>query len=91
MPYILSVIVVFFMVQAMVEIPERANQILNIVKAKHNLRTKSDAISLVVMDYGAKILEPELKPKYLKKLSKLKKETGISFKSISDLRKIIEG
>ena len=79
------------MVQAMVEIPEKANQILNIVKAKHNLKTKSDAISLVVIEYGSKMLEPELRPEYLKKLSRLKKEKGIPFKNISDLRKLIEG
>ena len=78
------------MVQAMVEIPEKANQILNIVKAKHNLKTKSEAISLVVMEYGSNMLEKELKPEYLQKLSKLEKEKGVPFKNISELRKLIE-
>ena len=79
------------MVQAMVEIPDKANQILNIVKAKHNLKTKSEAISLVVMEYGSNLLEPQLKPEYLKKLSKLEKEKGVPFKSIGELRKLVEG
>lgn len=79
------------MVQAMVEIPDKANQILNIVKAKHNLKTKSEAISLVVMEYGSNMLEPQLKPEYLKKLSKLEKEKGVPFKSIGELRKLVEG
>jgi hypothetical protein len=79
------------MVQAMVEIPKEANQILNIVKARHNLKTKSEAISLVVIEYGSRLLEPELRPEYLEKLSKLNKEKGISFKSIGGLRKLIEG
>ena len=78
------------MVQAMVEIPEKANQILNIVKAKHNLKTKSEAISLVVMEYGSNMLETALKPEYLQKLSKLEKEKGVPFKNISELRKLIE-
>ena len=78
------------MVQAMVEIPEKANQILNIVKAKHNLKTKSEAISLVVMEYGSNMLETPLKPEYLQKLSKLEKEKGVPFKNISELRKLIE-
>jgi len=78
------------MVQAMVEIPEKANQILNIVKAKHNLKTKSEAISLVVMEYGSNMLETSLKPEYLQKLSKLEKEKGVPFKNISELRKLIE-
>ena len=75
----------------MVQIPKEANQILNIVKAKHNLRTKSEAISWVVTQYGAKMLEPELKPAYLKKLAKLRKEKGISFANVQELRKKIEG
>lgn len=79
------------MVQAMIEIPEEANQILNIVKAKHNLKTKSDAISLVVIEYGSRLLEPELKPEYLEKLSKLEKEKGIPFKNIGELKKLIKG
>ena len=78
------------MVQAMVEIPEKANQILNIVKAKHNLKTKSEAISLVVMEYGSNMLEKELKPEYLQKLSKLEKEKGVPFRNISELRKLVE-
>ncbi|HIH26267.1 DUF2683 family protein [Candidatus Woesearchaeota archaeon] len=79
------------MVQAMIEIPEQANQILNIVKARYNLKTKSEAIAKIVIDYGGNILEPELRPEYLEKLQKIEKEKGISFKSISELRKIIEG
>ncbi len=78
------------MVQAMVEIPKEANQILNIVKARHNLKTKSEAISLVVIEYGSMLLEHKLRPEYLEKLSKLNKEKGIHFKNISELRKLIE-
>ncbi len=75
----------------MVEIPEKANQILNIVKAKHKLKTKSEAISLVVMEYGSSLLEPALKPEYLQKLSRLEKEKEIPFKNIGELRKLVEG
>ena len=38
------------MIQAMIEIPEEANQILNIVKARYNLRTKSEAIAKIVIE-----------------------------------------
>ena len=79
------------MVQAMIEIPEEVNHILNIVKAKYNLRTKSDAISRIVAEYGTDLLEPELRPQYVEKLKKLEKEKGIPFKNIRELRKIIEG
>ncbi len=79
------------MVQAMIEIPEEANHILNIVKARYNLKTKSEAIAKIVVEYGGNILEPELRPEYLEKLQKIEKEKGISFKNISELRKIIKG
>lgn len=79
------------MVQAMIKISEEANHILNIVKARYNLKTKSEAISKIVIECGATILEPGLRPEYLEKLQKLEKEKGVSFKNIAELRKIIEG
>ncbi len=79
------------MVQAMIKISEEANHILNIVKARYNLKTKSEAISKIVIECGANILEPGLRPEYLEKLQKLEKEKGVSFKNIAELRKIIEG
>jgi hypothetical protein len=79
------------MVQAMIEIPNEANQILNIVKARYNLKTKSEAIAKIVMECGASILEPELRPEYLDKLKRIEAEGyGETFNSIEQLRKKIE-
>ena len=79
------------MVQAMIEIPEEANQILNIVKARYNLKTKSEAIAKIVIECGENILEPELRTEYLKKLQKIEKEGyGGTFSSIEQLKKKIE-
>jgi hypothetical protein len=66
------------MVKAMINISEHANQILNIVKAKHNLKDKSEAIEKVVMDYGNEMMEPELRPEYLVKLGKIVKGRHLS-------------
>ena len=79
------------MVQAMIDIPEEANQILNIIKARYNLKTKSEAIAKIVTEWGKDILEPELRPEYIEKLKKIDKE-GYSktFSSIEQLRKEIE-
>lgn len=79
------------MIQAVIEIPEEANQILNIVKARYNLKTKSEAISKIVIDFGGNILEPELRPEYIEKLKKIQEEGyGETFSSIKQLRKKIE-
>jgi len=50
------------MKQARVKISDRTNQVLNVVKAKYNLKDKSAAIELVVARYESEVLEPGLKP-----------------------------
>jgi hypothetical protein len=75
------------MVQAMIDIPEEANQVLNIIKARYNLKTKSDAIAKVVLECGGNILEPQIRPEYLEKLKKIRKGKYIKFNSIDELRK----
>ena len=78
------------MVQNILNLGEREDRILNIVKAKFGLKNKSEAVALIVANYEDNFLEPELRPEYIEKLSGVSKQKGISFKSISDLRKMIE-
>ena len=80
-----------YMVQAMIDISEEANQILNIVKARYNLKTKSEAITKIVTERGGEMLEPELRPEYVEKIKRIEKEGyGEKFSSIAELRKKIE-
>lgn len=65
------------MVQAMINISEEANQILNIVKAKHNLKDKSKAIEQVIMEYGTEVLEPMLKPEFIEKMKSRQLEPAV--------------
>ena len=78
------------MVQAIIDIEDHTNRILNIVKAKYGLKDKSQAINLITEQYEEHLLEPELRPEYVQKLEKIKQEKGIRFKSVDDLRKSIE-
>ena len=59
------------MVQAVINIDENTNRVLNIVKAKFGLKDKSEAINLVVNEYEQAALEPELRPEYRVKLNKI--------------------
>ena len=77
------------MVQAIININERANQILNIVKAKYNLIDKSEAINVMAEKYEEAILEPELRPEYIKKAKKIMKEKAIYVGTPNNLRKMI--
>ncbi len=58
------------MVHAMINISKQANQILNIVKARHNLRDKSKAIEFVALEYGREILGLNLRPKFIEQIQK---------------------
>lgn len=58
------------MVQAVINIEEKTNRVLNIVKAKFGLKDKSQAINLVVDEYEQNFLEPELRPEYKLRIKK---------------------
>lgn len=78
------------MVQAIINLGEFEDRILTIVKGKFGFKNKSDAINFVIDKFEEEILEPELRPEYVEKLNKIKKQKGIQFKSIDELRKHIE-
>lgn len=75
------------MVQALVEIDENTNRVLNVVKAKYGLKDKGKAIQVVVEKYIEEENEPELRPEYLEKLKRIRKGKYLSFSSINQLRK----
>ncbi len=68
------------MVQAVINIDENTNRVLNIVKAKFGLKDKSQAINLVVNEYEQISLEPNLRPEYKVKLDKIVKGKHLSRK-----------
>jgi hypothetical protein len=71
------------MVQSLVKLSEDTNRVLNVVKAKHGLRTKSEAIELVTQAYAAELLEPELRPEYVERLGEIEKEESIPVRSFA--------
>ena len=78
------------MVQALVEINENTNRVLNVVKAKYGLRDKGQAIQIVVERYIEEENEPELRPEFIEKIKKTENQRGINFRSINELRKRYE-
>jgi len=78
------------MVKAIIDIEDGTNRPLNIVKAKFNLKDKSEAIDIMAKQYEQTILEPQLRPEYREKLKRIKKEKGIRFKSVDELKRYIE-
>jgi len=78
------------MVQAIIDIEDQTNRILNMVKAKFGLKDKSEAIDMMAKQYEEELLEPQLRPEYIKKLQSIKKQKGVRFTSVKDLRKHLE-
>lgn len=78
------------MVQNIINLGDREDRVLNIVKAKFGLKNKGEAIALITREYEENFLEPQLKPEFVKKIKKLDKKKGIPFKNVRELRKIIE-
>jgi len=79
------------MVQSIIDIDDKEDRIINIVKAKYGLKNKSQAVAMLIKIYEDNFLEPELRPEYVKKLRKIQKEGKfIRFNSIEELRKSVE-
>ncbi len=75
------------MVQALVNVSEKTNRVLNILKAKYGLKDKSEAIDLMAELYEKELLEPELRPQYIKKAEGIMKEKAIKVGSVAVMRK----
>ena len=77
------------MVQAIINIKENTNRLLNIIKAKYGLKDKSQAIDIMAQEYEQEILEPELRPEYIEKAKKIMKEKPVRVGTPKDLRKMM--
>ncbi len=78
------------MVQAFINISEKTNRVLNIVKAKYGLHDKSQAIEVMTDEYVETILEPELRPEYIEKALKIKKQNALTIGTLARLKKRYE-
>ena len=88
------------MVQANIKISDSSNQVVNVVKAKYNLKDKSAAIDLIIDQYAEIILEPGYRPiselefsdEFIAETLEDMKEKPIGhFKNAEDLRAHIKG
>ncbi|HLD06023.1 MAG TPA: antitoxin [Candidatus Nanoarchaeia archaeon] len=78
------------MTQTLVKLGEHEDRVLTIIKGKYGLKNKSDAVNFVIGRYEQDILEPELRPEYLAKIGRIKKQKGMRFRGIASLRRSIE-
>ncbi|MBT4823957.1 DUF2683 family protein [Candidatus Woesearchaeota archaeon] len=70
------------MVQALVQINENTNRVLNVVKAKFDLKDKGKAIEFIVCKYIEEE-EPELRPEFIAEMKKIQKQKSIRVKDFA--------
>ncbi len=62
------------MVYARITLNEYANKVLNVIKAKFELRDKSEAINKFIEMFGDEVVEKEAKEEYVKNIIALSKK-----------------
>lgn len=77
------------MVQAIIDISKESNRVLNVIKAKYDLRTKSEAINRMVAEYLDSLPEPPLRPEYVRKMRTRLKEPVIQVGTVENLHRLI--
>lgn len=65
------------MVQALVTLDENTNRVLNVIKAKYELKDKGEAINFIVNKYIETEEEPSLRPDFIEKMKKIEKQKSI--------------
>ena len=78
------------MVSAVINLEERQDRVLTIVKGKYGLSNKSEAVNLIVSKFEEVFLEPELRPEYKEELLKVDKGRFEKFSSVNKLRAALE-
>jgi hypothetical protein len=62
------------LVKNIIDLGERENRIVNVVKAKYGLKDKSQALSLILKRYEECELEPQLRPEFVKEVKEAQKQ-----------------
>ena len=76
------------MPKAVIEFSEHTNRIVNVVKAKQGLKSKSEAIEFIVEEYEEKILDPPFRPEFVEEV--LRSSRG-PFRKIHSFDELFEG
>ncbi|MGB9929991.1 MAG: DUF2683 family protein [Methanosarcina sp.] len=59
------------MIEAVLNLDERTNRILNIIKEQYHLKDQSEAINLMALQYEKEILECPYNPEFIKEMQEI--------------------
>lgn len=72
------------MPKATIKIPKKINRILNMIKAVYDLNSKEEAINFIIEKEGEKMLKKEIRPEYIEKAKKIKKEEAVEVEDFGE-------
>ena len=75
------------MVQALLNLSENANRVLNMIKAKYDFKDKSEAVEFVIEEFIEQEGEPELRPEWIEKMKKVRKQPAVKVGTLEKFRK----
>ena len=65
------------MVTMTIEIDEKQERIVSLVKGMHGFRNKTDAIRHIIQSYEEEVLEPALRPEFIEKMQRRRRQPTI--------------
>ncbi len=74
------------MPKAVIDLSEHANRIVNVVKARDGMKSKSEALERIVEDYEEFILDPAFKPDFQADLQRIREG---QFEAVNDLGELL--
>lgn len=74
------------MPKAVINLSDRANRVVNIVKAKEGLKGKSEAMERIVEAYEEYILEPHFRPAFVDDVKRVRKGR---FRKVNELNDVL--
>ena len=73
------------MPKSVIDLSEHANRIVNVVKARDGMKSKSEALERIVEDYEEHILDPALKPGFEADLKRIRQGPFEAVDELGDL------
>ena len=65
-------------INALMQLDEQTNRVLNLVKAQYGLKDKGEAVAFVVHRYVGNKDEPALRPEFIEKMNNVKAQKSIA-------------
>jgi len=75
------------MVKAIIDIDKETNRVINILKAQHDLRDKSQAINEMARQFKELVLDSDVRPEYVLRLRRIREEPIMRVGTVKEFKR----